>query len=284
MGGSLAYLKYHRHLTHALLMAPVMALLPLFVVRLASRKPIDWKMGYLVSLLGLASHLALDWTNVYGVRLLLPFSSRWLRLDITSVIDPWIWTALLLAVIAPALARLVGSEIGAPTRPGRTAAALALSFVLLYNGARAVLHERAIAMLDSRIYEGAPARRVAAFPDAFSPFAWRGVAQGAGFYALFNLNVREPFDPTAGTIFYQPEETAAIEPASKTEPFRVFLNFSQYPIWTVTPVPEPAGGVRAQVVDLRFGTPRDPGFTAIAILDQQSRVIRSWFSFRPSPR
>ena len=121
MGGSLAYLKYHRHLTHALLMAPVMALLPLLVVRLASRKPIDWKMGYLVSLVGLASHLALDWTNVYGVRLLLPFSSRWLRLDITSVIDPWIWTALLLAVIAPALARLVGigNRRSYPSRPHR---------------------------------------------------------------------------------------------------------------------------------------------------------------------
>src|SRR2546425_7621381 len=88
VGGALAYLKYHRHLTHSLLMAPLVALLPLLIVRLASRKPIAWKMGYLASLAGLASHLALDLTNVYGVRLLLPFSHRSLRLDINSVVDP----------------------------------------------------------------------------------------------------------------------------------------------------------------------------------------------------
>src|SRR5262249_16948552 len=103
MGGSLIYLKYHRHLTHSLLMAPLMAFLPLLFVRLASRQPMAWRMGYLVSLAGVVSHLALDWTNVYGVRLLLPFSRRWLGLDITPVVDPWIWGALLLAVIAPAL-------------------------------------------------------------------------------------------------------------------------------------------------------------------------------------
>src|SRR5205823_3850454 len=56
-GGSLAYMHYHRHLTHSLLMAPAMALLPLLVVWLATRKPIDWKWGYLASLAGLASHL-----------------------------------------------------------------------------------------------------------------------------------------------------------------------------------------------------------------------------------
>ena len=60
---------------------------------------IAWKMAFLVSLVGVASHLVLDLTNVYGIRLLLPFSARWLRLDITSVVDPWIWAALLLSVI-----------------------------------------------------------------------------------------------------------------------------------------------------------------------------------------
>jgi inner membrane protein len=284
-GGSLFYLKYHRHLTHSLLMAPFMALLPLAVVWLVTRKPIDWRWGYLASLLGLASHLALDLTNVYGVRLLLPFSARWLRLDITSVVDPWIWGALLLTVAAPALARLVDSEIGAKARPGRTAAILALVFLLLYDGARAAIHGRALAILDSRIYEGAVPGRVAAFPDAFSPFAWRGVAQGASFYSLFDLDVRQPFDPAAGTVFYQPDESEAMRLASEHEPFRVFLDFAQYPVWTVTPVSEPPGGRRVQLTDLRFGTPRRPGFTAVALLDDRSRVTRSWFSFsRPTPR
>src|SRR5437764_14642273 len=51
--GSLAYLNYHRHLTHSLLLAPAMAALPLLLARVAAR---EWKMAYLVSLAGVASH------------------------------------------------------------------------------------------------------------------------------------------------------------------------------------------------------------------------------------
>lgn len=278
-GGSLAYLHYHRHLTHSLLMAPVMALLPLLIVWLSTKKPLAWAMAYLLSLIGVASHLALDLTNVYGVRLLLPFSGRWLRLDITSVVDPWIWIALLLAIIGPALSRLVAGEIGAPTQPGRAAPIFALAFVLFYNGARALLHERALAILDSRIYLGSPPIRIAAFPDTFNPLAWHGLVEGRRFYGLFDLNVQQAFDPTTGPFFYQSDKSAAINRASETEAFRTFKTFAQYPLWTVTPVYDPPNGVRIQLCDMRFGTPRRGGFKAIAILDSQLKVVRSEFSF-----
>jgi Predicted membrane-bound metal-dependent hydrolases len=284
-GGSLAYLHYHRHLTHALVMAPLMALLPLAIVRLATRKPLAWGSAYLLSLIGLASHLALDLTNFYGIRLLLPFSGRWLRLDITSIVDPWILMALLLSIIGPALSRLVAGEIGAPARTGRLAAILALSFVLLYDCAKAVLHQQALAIVDSRIYLGEPPIRVAAFPDEFNPFAWRGLVEGSRFYGRLDLDVRKSFDPTTGPFYYKAEDSPALRSASVTEPFRIFQDFAQYPIWTVTPVSDPPNGVRVQLSDMRFGTPRQGGFRAIAVLDSQLRVQSSKFSFlvRESP-
>src|SRR5206468_11237100 len=104
-----------------------------------------------------------------------------------------------------------------------------------------------------------PPRRVAAFPDAISPFAWRGLVQSASSYTLFNLNVREPFDPMLGASFYQPDDIAIIRLVSQTEPFRVFLDFSQYPVWTITPELDSPGHLRVQMTDLRFGTPRNPG-------------------------
>ena len=278
-GGSLAYLHYHRHLTHSLLMAPVMALLPVLIVRLATKRPLAWTMAYLVSLIGVATHLALDLTNVYGVRLLLPFSARWLRLDLTYIVDPWILMALLLSLIAPALSYLVAGEIGAPRRPGRTAAILALSFVLLYDGARAVIHQRALGILDSRIYLGSPPLRVAAFPDTFNPFVWRGLVEGSRFDALFDLDVRKPFDPTTGPFFYKAEKGPALRLAAETKAFQVLQTFAQYPFWQVTPASDPPNGFRVQLSDMRFGTPRRGGFRAIAILDAQLRVVRSWFSF-----
>jgi inner membrane protein len=264
-------------------MAPAMALLAVLVVRLAGRKPIAWKMDYLVSLAGVASHLALDFTNVYGIRLLLPFSPRWLRLDVTSVVDLWIWAALLLSVIAPALSRLIGAEIGERRQPGRLAAALALAFLAVYSGARFVIHRRAVEILDSRIYNGAAPRRVAAFPSAWNPFAWQGLVEGEGSYTVFNLDVGQPFDPTEGRVFYQAQDTdidaAAMDAARQTKVFRDFLAFSQFPLWTVVPVSDPSPGVRVEVHDMRFGAPGRGGFTAVAIIDNQMRVVRAWFKF-----
>jgi membrane-bound metal-dependent hydrolase YbcI (DUF457 family) len=276
-GGSLAYLHYHRHLTHSLLMAPVMAILPVLLVWAVGKQPVAWGWAYFLSLLGVASHLALDLTNVYGIRLLLPFSDQWLRLDITSVVDPWIMGALLLAVLAPALSKLVDTEIGAPTRPGRIAAILALAFLLLYDGARAVLHERAISILDSRTYLGSPPRRVAAFPDTFNPLVWQGLAEGANFYGTYSLAVNKPFDPTAGVFLFQSQDSAAIRRASETVPFLNLLKFTQYPLWRTTPTPEAPNGVQVQLSDMRFGPRQHPGFTAVADLDAQQRVVRSEF-------
>src|SRR3954454_11904230 len=155
--GSLTYLDFHRHLTHSIAAMPLMAALSAGLVRLIARKPIRWAGAIGAAMIGVATHLLLDYTNVYGIRLLLPFSARWLRLDLTSVIDVWIWAALLIAIAAPFLGRLVASEItsgGAKARAhGRGFAWFALLFVLFYNGGRAVLHRRAVATLESRIYQ-----------------------------------------------------------------------------------------------------------------------------------
>src|SRR5215468_11248262 len=67
-GGSLNYLHYHRHLTHSLLALPVMAFLPVLLVRAIARKPVRWIGAFAAACIAVASHLLLDLTNVYGVR------------------------------------------------------------------------------------------------------------------------------------------------------------------------------------------------------------------------
>ena len=49
--------------------------------------------GRLLLLAGLAvaSHPLLDWLNVYGVRILMPFDGRWLYGDAVFIVDPWLW-------------------------------------------------------------------------------------------------------------------------------------------------------------------------------------------------
>jgi inner membrane protein len=283
IGGQTSYLHYHRHLTHSLAMIPVMALLALLIVRLFSRGPFAWRRGYIAALAGAATHPLLDWTNIYGIRLLLPFSGEWFRLDITNVFDFCLWAALLLAVLAPLLSGLVSSEIGGRRGGGRGWAVFGLAFLLLYDGGRFVLHQRAVAVLDSRLYEGSVPARVAAFPGAANPLRWSGLAETREFYALVPVNLDNEFEPSSAQILYKPERNAlntrAESVASRTEPFRVFLDFSQFPYWSFSPVEDPDGGIRVEATDLRFAAPPPDRFVATALIAPDFRVLRAWFGF-----
>lgn len=288
-GGSVAYLHYHRHFTHSLLGMPVMALLAVAIVRLIARRPLSWMGAFAAAMVAVASHLLLDLTNVYGVRLLLPFSGQWFRLDYTSVIDLWIWAALLLAVVAPFVGRLVGSEIASTARRSRTYgrgwACFGLAFLLLYNGARGVLHSRAAAELDARMYQGANPIRVLAGPDAANPLRWHGVAETSDFYAMEDFSLAGEFDPTRAEIFRKPEPNPAIEAARRTAVFQEFLRFSQFPLWRVLPVSDLEEAQQVELVDLRFGSPEAPAFVATARVDNHNRVIAAWFNYgRIRPR
>ena len=129
------------------------------------------------------SHLLLDATNVYGIRLLLPFSDRWYRLDMTDIVDPWILAILILALGAPALVKLVGDEIGGRKTPApkRGWAWFAIVMLLAYEGGRYTSHERALAILNSHLYAGEPPARVTATPDRINPLHWRGIVEGEGY-------------------------------------------------------------------------------------------------------
>src|SRR5207248_2886176 len=148
----------------------------------------------------------------------------------------------------------------------RRFAVAALAFILLYDCGHAILHARALAMLDARVYQGSPPVRVAAFPDPLNPWRFRGLAETRDFFSLHELDVRADFDPNAGRIFYKPEPAPALEAAARTTVFRDFLRFSQYPYWRMQPAPEPEGGVTVEVMDLRFGSPQAPAFVAGAVL------------------
>jgi inner membrane protein len=282
-GGTLSYLEYHRHLTHSLLLMPVMALAAVAVVRLVGRKPVRWAWAFFAALVAVASHLALDWTNVYGIRLLLPFSSEWLRADTTSVVDLWIWAVLAIGIAGPFLAKLVGSEISSTSKKerhhGRGFAWFALIVVLLYDCGRGVLHARATGSLAARMYEGTVPLHVAAMPDPVNPLKWRGIVETPGAYVIQELNLTMDPEHVRGNVFHKPDAEPAIDVARRTAAFQGFLRFSQFPLWRVTPYPALEDGKLVEVFDLRFGSPLAPGFVARAVVDARLQVVESSFQF-----
>ena len=126
---------------------------------------------------------------------------------------------LLLAIAGPLFARLVNAEIGSTVHhkagAGRGFAIFALGFLLAYNGARYVMHARAVSTLDSRTYAGAAPHRVAAFPGPVNIFSWRGLAEMPDVVSIQDVNLLRDFDPSAGHLFYKPEPSPAIDAARR---------------------------------------------------------------------
>jgi len=155
-------LTYHRGITHALVgtvfLAAVLPLLFYFGdrawARVRRRPPKTNFRGLLIaSVIASATHPLLDWTNSYGIRFLLPWSSRWSYGDLVFIVDPLLWMVLggaaflltsktktskfIWATIAAGITCLivVSPRTGQLPRPGLIAAlwiSAVLVFVVLY--------------------------------------------------------------------------------------------------------------------------------------------------------
>ncbi|HEX5432557.1 MAG TPA: metal-dependent hydrolase [Bryobacteraceae bacterium] len=276
--GGLRYLQYHRGYTHSLILAPVMALASLLLAKWIRKASIT-RWTYLACLIGVFSHLAMDWTNTYGIRLLLPFSSRWLRLDTTNIIDPWILFIFFIALAVPALAGLVSSEIqGRKTASPKYAWAwFAIIAVLSYEGFRLAAHQRAIAVMEARLYGSETPPRFAAIPDLIDPLRWRGIVETEEAVLNVPILLTEPYDPNFGEVDYPAQKSQAIDAAKTTRPFQIFEQFNQLPFWKVTPLGD---FIRVELIDMRFGTPRHPGFAvASALVNPDGHVREAHFGF-----
>jgi len=279
-GGPLRYLEWHRGYSHSLLCLPLVALLPVLVVAAIYRQRLPWTRAWLLCCAGVASHPLIDWTNSYGVRFMLPFSSAWFHLDLNGLYDGWIWVVLLFAALWPILARLVSSEIGERPPGGRGTAAFALPFFVLFDLARAVLHQRAIAQLEARLYEEAAPLETAALPEPFTPFRWTGVVETATAFRLLPVGAFAEVNPDIAEVFYKPGPRRTIEAAKSTAPFRFFLYFARFPVWSEAPIAIAGGtGTRLDLADLRFGTPHAGSFHCVAIENGRDEVVRAWFTY-----
>jgi inner membrane protein len=127
------YLAHHRGITHS--WVGILLQVPLLVAGLYLysrwRDPESRRAGpcglALASVVGLVSHLCLDWTNPYGVRPWLPFSDRWVYGDWVAIVDPWLW-------LVPGVALYWATGTTRARRSGWAALAAAASAVVLFSG------------------------------------------------------------------------------------------------------------------------------------------------------
>jgi len=107
--GKLGYLLHHRGHTHSVLFALLAGAL-VWGVTLAFRRELrePGARGTLlaIALAGTLSHLALDFTNSYGIHPFWPVVNRWFYGDAVFIVEPWLFV-----IAIPALVLLTSSRI-----------------------------------------------------------------------------------------------------------------------------------------------------------------------------
>jgi hypothetical protein len=260
-GGAGAFLKFHRAVLHSLLGSALLVLSLAAAFCWADRKfpqkkpgaPIPFIAAFAFCSLGAAWHLVLDFSSGEAVQLFWPFhvdSSAW---NFAANFDPWILLFLLLRLLLPQLFRLVSDEIGErkPARRGQRGAAIALGLVVLYIGARGVLHRAAETVLRSRDYHGRAPAIVGAFPGVISPLAWRGVVDTGGTIEEVPVSLAPgaEFDPERAVTHLKPDMSPVLLAGEASKAVILFLRYARFPIVSVYPL---ESGTRFELRDLQF--------------------------------
>jgi inner membrane protein len=303
--GPIASFQHHRGWTHTFLGVPFEAAIIVGLVWLFHRwrlrgkdthtsqqpihpgkqtAPLRWGLLYCFSLIALLSHLLLDWTNNYGVRLFFPFDPRWYAGSIVFIFEPIIFLLLLTALIAPSLFGLISSEVGArkPAFRGRGWAIFALLAIVALWTLRFVEHAKALQLAQTNDYNAAPVSRVFASPFPTNPFHWETIAETPQFYQLASVDTlnNQVTTSTQADVIYKPPTTLATLVAKRSWLGEAYLDWSQYPIVTDTGTNE-EGLTTVTFRDLRFfydtpflaGREKSP-LSGAVFLNADRRIVR----------
>ncbi|HEY5056853.1 MAG TPA: metal-dependent hydrolase [Acidobacteriaceae bacterium] len=266
------------------------------LVRPLTVAPVRWGWLYLFSLIALASHLLLDWTNNYGLRPLYPFDSSWYAGSFVFIFEPVMFAALLLGLCAPALFGLIAGEVGVrkPLFRGRGWAITALAMIVLLWGWRWFEHDAAIDAASNANYgpratsvvrpEANPADgsspppttsraipaellRITADPYPANPFLWQTVVETPSYYQVATVDLLKGTVETnpARDLFYKPRWTAAVRAARRSWLGHVYLDWSSWPVVADT------GPTAAMDED-----PRLPPWHAVTFRDLRFQYDSGW--------
>ncbi|MFI5176660.1 MAG: metal-dependent hydrolase [Terriglobia bacterium] len=288
--GNLAYLHYHRGITHSMAGVSVLGLLLAAAIFLLQRRswrkspesapPPSFPAIALVCLAGTWSHLLLDFTNSYGVRPFLPFSDRWVAWDIEFIIDPIILAVLVCGLVLPSLFKMISDEVGARGKArGRGGAIVALVLIGALWITRDINHRSAVAKLSAFTYRGEDATTIFAYPKPANPFMWNGIVETE--HAYFALDVGMNFSAlnlNQAKVYYKPEDSDVLRAARETRTAKIFLNFSQIPIYSVMKRGE---DTLVTIHDLRFdsATRRRRAFITRILISKDLHVLSEQFNF-----
>jgi len=204
----------------------------------------------LLSYIGVLLHVFMDFTNSYGVRLLMPFSDRWFYGDALYIVDPWLYLSL-------GLGWWLARRHARPARIGVTIAAIYVIAMLASNA----IARREVA--DGLARAGRPPdTRFMVTPVFVNPLRREVVIDVGDRYEKGHLW----FDPLphfrpAGFGIAKGLDEAEAQPALQTPLARAFLKWSRFPFVQVEHAR--SGGV--WINDYRYANAGPYGWSAVKL-------------------
>jgi inner membrane protein len=178
--GTTSYLKYHRGITHSILMMPLWALLLAWLFSVLWRGHYSWRAFYSTCLLGVFVHIFGDVITSYGTMIFAPFSDYRLAFPTTFIID-WYFTGIIVV-------GLLFSYLSKSYK--KQFAITGLGFLLCYVLAQAwwqrMARVEAYASIPGDIMAQA---KVVVLPQPVSPFNWKIIIETPARYYVRYLNL-----------------------------------------------------------------------------------------------
>ena len=269
LGSMPSYFEHHRGITHTFIGVPFLSLILAAVMFLFTRN--FWRT-FVVALIVLATHPALDYANPYGLRPFLPFNGTWYYGDTLFIIDPYIDAVLLTGV-------LVGRYV---KNARRVAAWISMLVVGLYIGARVELRNQAEARLHefTQQLRGVQIEKSAVLPHMLDPRTWTGIIETNDEIEAVRVDA---FRGGGGGINIDPvimrkaHPSVITERAATARSAAVLLGFARFPVMRVE---ASETGYRVIFLDFRFyNVGYNTAFAAEVFLDRSLNIVKESLGF-----
>lgn len=278
--GAESYLRFHRGALHGFIGASILACAVAAFTCLANHNlspksaapSLKYLPALLASVLGVATHLALDFFSGPGVMFLWPFKLKWWGCEIARNFDPWLLALLIAGIFLPMLFGMVGDEIGERRKVprGRIAAIVTLVILAAYFGLSAELRVRAIHLLMSSEFHGRAPFAAAAFPMPANPFEWRGVVSTDNTIEVVLVPANEAaFDPDRSVTLFKPPDSPALQVAEKAGAATFFLQYARFPLANLQ---ETQSGSRIEFCDMRFEPSDTSADNLLAVVELNAQM------------
>ena len=221
---------------------------------------------FVVALLAMATHPALDYSNTYGLRPFLPFDGTWYYGDTLFIIDPIMDLTLLLGII--------GGEFFKKARWAMAFASILL--VLLYISYRVGARNDAQAELDGYTAKITDFQTSSVQPRFMDLWTWDGIIETQKSFVKVRIDTAQGVVNEVARM-QKMQMTDIIRKAAASPSAAALLEFARFP---VTKIQGMQFGYRVTFLDFRFyNEANETAFAADVQLDHSMNVTKHSLSF-----